>query len=144
MDLSKLSQNDRITLGAAAVVAVTALLSISNAWGALMFLSLAAGVGAIAVILQPIVAPTVNLPVTKVQALVGLGGVATAASGLTALNWLEWIIEHPAKFDTIQFMAGLAAAIVLLVISFQAFKAERGATTATATTAPATPATPAV
>ena len=94
MDLSKLSQNDRITLGAAAVVAVTALLSISNAWGALMFLSLAAGVGAIAVILQPMLAPTVKLPVTKAQALVGLGGVATVATGLTALNWLEWIIEY--------------------------------------------------
>ena len=129
MDLSKLSQNDRITLGAAAVVAVTALLSISNAWGALMFLSLAAGAGAIAVILQPIVAPTVKLPVTKAQALVGLGGVATVATGLTALNWLEWILHYPGEFDTIQFMTGLAAAIVLFAISFQAFKSGREATT---------------
>ena len=139
MDLSKLSQNDRITLGAAIAVVVTALLSISNAWGALMFLSLAAGVGAIAVIFQPMLAPTVKLPVTKAQALVGLGGVATMATGLTALNWLEWIIEHPAKFDTIQFVVGLAAAIVLLVVSFQAFKAERAATAT-----PAAPAAPAV
>ena len=129
MDLSKLSQNDRITLGAAAAVAVTALLSISNDWGALMFLSLVAGAGAIAVILQPMLAPTVKLPVTKAQALVGLGGLATVATGLTALNWLGWIIEHPAKFDTIQFLVGLAAAIVLFVVSFQAFKAEREATT---------------
>lgn len=141
MDLSKLSQNDRITLGAAATVALTALLSISNAWGALMFLSLAAGVGAIAVILQPMLAPTVKLPVTKVQALVGLGGVATVATGLTALNWLEWIIEYPGEFDTIQFVVGFAAAIVLLVISFQAFKAERAATAAPST--PAAPAAPA-
>jgi hypothetical protein len=137
MDLSKLSQNDRITLGAAAVVAVTALLSISNAWGALMFLSLAAGVGAIAVILQPVLAPTVTLPVTKAQALVGLGGVATVATSLTALNWLGWIIEYFASFDTIQFMAGFAAAIVLLVISFQAFKAERAAAAAATPAAPA-------
>jgi len=127
MDLSKLSQHDRITLGTAAAVAVTALLSISNAWGALMFLSLAAGIGAIAVILQPMLAPTVKLPVTKAQALVGLGGVATVATGLTALNWLEWIIEHPGKFDTIQFLVGFAAAIVLFATSFQAFKAERAA-----------------
>jgi hypothetical protein len=141
MDLSKLSQNDRITLGAAATVAVTALLSISNAWGALMFLSLAAGVGAIAVILQPMLAPTVTLPVTKVQALLGLGGLATVATGLTALNWLGWIIEYPGKFDTIQFVVGLVAAIVLTVISFQAFKAERAATAASA--APAAPTAPA-
>src|SRR4030095_4715289 len=43
MDFSKLSQNDRIALGAAGVVVITALLSISNDWGALMFLSLGAG-----------------------------------------------------------------------------------------------------
>jgi hypothetical protein len=125
VDLSKLSQNDRITLGAAAVVVVTALLSISNDWGALMFLSLAAGAGAIAVILQPIVSPATALPVTKGAALLGLGGVATVATGLSGLNWLGWIIGHLASFDTIQFMTGLAAAVVLLYFGYVAFKAER-------------------
>ncbi|HET9347004.1 MAG TPA: hypothetical protein VFO05_15025 [Candidatus Limnocylindrales bacterium] len=127
MDFSKLSQNDRITLGAGAVVFVTALLSISNDWGALMFLSLAAGAGAIAVILQPIVSPATALPVTKGQALLGLGGTAAVATGLSGLNWLGWIVEHLASFDTIQFMTGFAAAVVLLYLSYTAFKAERDA-----------------
>ena len=127
MDFSKLSQNDRITLGAGAVVVVTALLSIGNDWGALMFLSLAAGAGAIALVLQPFFAPQVVLPVTKAMALFGIGAVAAVATGLSGLNWLGWIVEHMARFDTIQFLVGLAAAIVLLVIGFQAFQAERTA-----------------
>ena len=127
MDFSKLSQNDRITLGAAAVVVVTALLSITNDWGALMFLSLAAGAGAIAVILLPIVSPATALPVTRGLALLGLGGVAAVATGLSGLNWLGWIIEHLASFDTIQFMTGFAAAVILLYFGYLAFKAERDA-----------------
>ena len=128
MDFSKLSQNDRITLGAAAVVVVTALLSITNDWGALMFLSLAAGAGAIAVIVQPIVAPAASLPVPKGAALLGLGATAAVATGLSGLNWLGWIIEHVTRFDTIQFVTGFAAAVVLLYFGYVAFKAERGAT----------------
>ena len=128
MDFSKLSQNDRITLGAGAAVVVTALLSITNDWGALMFLSLAAGAGAIAVVIQPIVAPAASLPVPKGSALLGLGATAAVATGLSGLNWLGWIIEHLARFDTIQFMTGFAAAVVLLYFGYVAFKAERDAT----------------
>jgi uncharacterized membrane protein len=127
MDFSKLSQNDRLTLGAGAVVVITALLSIGNDWGALMFLSLAAGAGAIALVLQPMLAPTATLPVTKAQALVGLGAVATISTGLSGLNWLGYILEHLIKFDTVQFLTGLAAAVVLFVIGFQAFQSERTA-----------------
>jgi hypothetical protein len=127
MDFSKLSQNDRITLGAGAVVVLTALLSIGNDWGALMFLSLAAGAGAIAVVLQPIVAPTAIVPIARGMALVALGATATIATGLSGLNWLGYIVEHLARFDTIQFLTGFAAAVVLLVIGFQAFQSERTA-----------------
>jgi hypothetical protein len=127
MDLTKLSSNDRITLGAAGVVVITALLSIGNDWGALMFLSLVAGAGTIALVLQPMFAPALALPVTKGAALLGLGAMATVATGLSGLNWLGWIIEHFARFDTIQFIVGLAAAAILLWIGFQTFQAERTA-----------------
>jgi hypothetical protein len=127
MDFSKLSQNDRLTLGAGAVVVITALLSISNGWGALMVLSLVAGACAIAVVLQPTFAPAVRLPTTKSVAILGLGAIATLATGLSGLNWLGWILENVASFDTIQFLTGFAAAVVLLVIRFQAFQAERPA-----------------
>jgi hypothetical protein len=125
VDLSKLSQNDRVALGAAGVVVITALLSISNEWGALMLLSLAAGAGVVAVVLQPFVAPTAKLPTTKGAALLGLGAVATVATGLSGLNWIEYIVEHLARFDTVQFLTGLAAAIVVLGIGFTTFQAER-------------------
>ena len=125
MDFSKLSQNDRIVLGAAGVVSVTALLSISNGWGALMFLSLAAGAATIAVVLLPQLSPATSLPVAKGAALLGLGAVASVATGLSGLNWLGWIVEHFARFDTIQFLIGFGAALALTAIGFQAFQAER-------------------
>jgi hypothetical protein len=127
MDFSKLSQNDRLTLGAGVVVVVTALLSFSNDWGALMILSMAAGAGAIGVVLQPSFAPTATLPITKGTAIFGLGAIATVATGLSGLNWLGWILENVVNFDTIQFLTGLAAAMILLAIGFQSFQAERTA-----------------
>jgi hypothetical protein len=128
MDFKKISQNDRIALGAAGVVVITALLSISNDWGALMFLSLAAGAGVIAVVLLPQLSPATSLPVSKGTALFGLGAVASVATGLSGLNWLGWILEHVTRFDTIQFLAGFAAALIVLAIGFQAFQAERTST----------------
>jgi hypothetical protein len=125
VNFSKISANDRLALGAGAVIVVTALLSISNEWGLLMVLSLAAGLGAIAIVLQPHLAPERTLPMTKGMALLGLGGIAAIATGLTAIDWLGWIVDHMIRFDTIQFMAGLAAAFVLLFAGFVDFQAER-------------------
>ena len=90
-----------------------------------MFLSLAAGAGAIAVVLLPIASPATTLPTTKGVALLGLGAVATVATGLSGLNWIEYIFEHLARFDTIQFLTGLAAAVVVLSIGFRTYQAER-------------------
>ena len=125
MDLSKLSANDRVALGAAGVVVITALLSISNDWGALMFLSLAAGAGVIGVVLLPFASPATTLPTTRGAALLGLGTVATVSTGLSGLNWIGYILEHMARFDTIQFLVGFAAAVVILGIGFVTFQAER-------------------
>lgn len=127
MDFTKLSSNDRVALGASGVVVITALLSISNDWGALMFLSLAAGAGVIAIVLLPFVSPATTLPTTKGAALLGLGAVATVATGLAGLNWIEYIVEHLVRFDTIQFLTGLAAAAVVLWIGFTTYQAERSA-----------------
>ena len=127
MNFSKISANDRLALGAGAVIVVTALLSISNEWGLLMVLSLAAGLGAIALVLQPQLAPERTLPMAKGMALLGLGGIAAIATGLTALDWLGWIVDHMMRFDTIQFIAGLAAAFVLLFAGFVGFQSEQKA-----------------
>jgi hypothetical protein len=126
MDFSILEPNDRRALGAGAIVVVSALLSIGNGWGALMFLSLLGGGGAIAVVALPFVSPSTTLPVTKGIALFGLGAMAAIATGLTGLNWIGWIVGHVASFDAIQFVIGLVAAFVLLFAGYSAFKAERG------------------
>ena len=125
MDLSKLTQTERLILAAASVVVVTALLSLSNSWGLLMGLSLLGGLGAIAVVLQPQLAPGTRLPTTRAAALVALGAVTTVATFLTALNWVEWIFEHLGSFDTLQFLVGLGAAAIMLLLGFSAYQAER-------------------
>lgn len=129
MDLSTLQKSDRLVLGAGAVIAITALISIANEWGAAMALSLGAGAGAIGIVMQPRIAPTATLPATKATLLLGLGAAATLATGLVALDWIGWILEHPFRFDTIQFLLGLAAAIALLAIGYDAFRAERAQVT---------------
>jgi hypothetical protein len=143
MDFSKLSSNDRTALIAAVIVTVTGLISVTNNWGVFMILSLLAGLAAVFVVLQPQVAPAMKLPAPKGVSLLGAGGVATVATGLTAIDWLGWIFDHLISFDTIQFVAGLVAAIVLLYAGWMAYTSERGTAAPAAPVAPATPAAPA-
>ena len=127
MDFSKLGANDRNALIAGIVVAATALLSITGNWGVFMVLSLLAGLAAIFIVLQPQIAPAMRLPAPKGMSLLIAGAVATAATGLTAVDWLGWIVEHFVAFDTLQFVIGLIAAIALLYLGWVAYAAERGA-----------------
>ncbi len=136
MDFSKLSSNDRTALIAAVIVTVTGLISVTNNWGVFMILSLLAGLAGVFIVLQPQLAPAMKLPAPKGLSLLGAGGVATVATGLTAIDWLGWIFDHLIAFDTIQFVAGLVAAVVLLYAGWMAYNGDRG-------TAPATPAAPA-
>ncbi|MCI0583616.1 MAG: hypothetical protein L0227_12145 [Chloroflexi bacterium] len=119
------------TLVAGAIVAVTGVLSIANDWGIVMAVSLLAGVAAIVLEL----APTLVLPVSRGVAAVAIGAAATATSTLVAIDWLGWIAGHLIRFDTFQFLAGLVAAIVLLVIGFGRFQAERRSAAAPAPSA---------
>ena len=125
MDFSKLGQSDRLALGAGGVIVLTALLSLINGWGAAMVLSLAGGAAAIAIAVQPQLAPTATLPASKTVLLLGAGAVATLASGLVALDWMGWIVRHIVSFDTIQFMTGLVAAVALLAASYMSLQRER-------------------
>jgi hypothetical protein len=136
MDFSKLSSNDRTALIAGVIVVVTALISVANNWGVFMILSLLAGLAAVFIVLQPQLAPATKLPAPKGVSLVGAGGVATVATGLTAVDWLGWIFDHLISFDAIQFLVGLGAAVALLYAGWMAYTAERG------TAAPAMAAAP--
>jgi uncharacterized membrane protein YuzA (DUF378 family) len=138
MDFSKLGQYDRIALAAAVVVVATGLLSLANDWGLLMAISLLAGIGVLFVVLQPQIAPAMKLPATRGMTLLALGALAVLATGLTAFNWLGWIFDHLVSFDTIQFIVGLIAAVVMAYAGWMAYQGERP--TASAPVAPPPPA----
>jgi hypothetical protein len=124
MNTSKLGSTDRVASAAAAIVVVTALLSLSNDWGLLMALSLLAGIGGLAVTLLPSLSPATNLPAPKGISLLALGAVAAVSTTLVAFNWLGWIVGHFVKFDTLQFVTGLVAAFVMLGAGFAASRSE--------------------
>jgi len=129
MNFSALNANDRLAAVAAVVVIITGLISIAQAWGPLVFLSLAAGVGVLFVVLQPQIAPAVKLPMTKGVLLLGLGAIATVVLLVVALSWIDYILTPPIfVFDTIQFFIGVVAAIVMLFAGWRAYQAEKGTT----------------
>lgn len=136
MNVSNLAANDRTALIAGVIVAVSGLISVANNWGVFMVLSLLAGLAAAFIVLQPQIAPATKLPAPKGLSLLAAGGVATLASGLTAIDWLSWIFEHLISFDTIQFIVGLVAAVVLLYIGWLEYSRERGTAAPTAPVAP--------
>lgn len=129
MNFSALSANDRLAAIAAAIVVITGLISIAQDWGALVFLSLAAGVVALFVVLQPQIAPAVKLPMTKGVLLLGMGVISTVVLLVVALQWIDYILTPPIfVFDTIQYFIGVIAAVVLLFAGWRAYQAEKGAT----------------
>lgn len=129
MNFSALSANDRLAAIAAAIVVITGLISLAQQWGALVFLSLAAGVVALFVVLQPQIAPAVKLPMTKGVLLLGMGVISTVVLLVVALRWIDYILTPPIfVFDTIQYFIGVIAAIVLLFAGWRAYRAEKGAT----------------
>ena len=129
MNFSALSSNDRLAAIAAVVVIITGLISVAQQWGALVFLSLAAGVAVLFVVLQPQIAPAVKLPMTKGLLLLGLGAIATVVLLVVALSWIDYILTPPILvFDTIQFFIGVIAAIVMLFAGWRAYQSEKGTT----------------
>ena len=129
MNFSALSSNDRLAAIAAVVVVITGLVSIAAQWGALVFLSLAAGVVALFVVLQPQIAPAVKLPMTKGLLLLASGLVSTVVLLVVAFQWIDYILTPPILvFDTVQYLIGVIAAVVLLYAGWRAYQSERGTT----------------
>ena len=136
MDLTKLSQNDKLALIAGAVVAITALLALGDGWGTLMIVSLLAGIGIVAVVLMPMLAPSAKLPAPRGLSLLALGAAATIATAIVAVDWLGYIFDELADFETIIFLLGLVAAIVAAYAGWVAYSKERGSAVPTAAAPP--------
>jgi hypothetical protein len=126
MDFSKLSSADKQVVYAAAAVVVLGIVALARAWGGLVFLPLLGGIGALAVVFMPQLAPTTKLPGSKGSLLLICGGVAGVFWLLATLTWLEYIFRFLVTFDTILFLLGLAASLWLAWLSWQAFQAEGG------------------
>jgi hypothetical protein len=126
MNWSKLSQAERTAVVAAVIVVVTALLSLSNDWGILMAVSLLAGLGVLAVVFLPAMAPNMALPGSRGSLLLALGAIGAVATIVVALGWVNWILGHLASFDTLQFLVGLVAAVVMAWAGWQVLQAEGG------------------
>ena len=113
MDLSKLTAAERMATYAAAVVVITGVISLVNNWGTLMLIAFLAGGAVLVALLVPQLSPSTNLPAPRGPVVLGAGVVAAVAFVVTAIDWLDWIGEHVASFDTLQFLVGLIASLVM-------------------------------
>jgi hypothetical protein len=140
---SALNANDRMAAIAAVIVLITGVISVANAWGFLMILPVLAAIGVLAIIFQARVAPTATLPMTKGTLLFGLGAVAALIWALVTFQWIGYILTPPIFiFDSIQFVIGLVAAIVMAFAGWRAYQAEKGTAPAAPTEAPPAPPAP--
>ena len=124
---SQLSRNDRLALIAAALVEITSLLALGDAWGMVMIVSFLASIGVIAVVLLPWLAPSRKLPAPKGISLLALGVAAVVGTGIAALQNARFISEEMADPETLIFLAGLVNAVVLAYAGWMAFRAEQPA-----------------
>ncbi|HEY8170861.1 MAG TPA: hypothetical protein VIH24_07160 [Candidatus Limnocylindria bacterium] len=122
MDLSKLSSSERMAVFASAVVVITGILSLVWNWGSLMLIAAIAGAVVLGGILLPQLSPSTNLPAPKGLVMLAGGIVAALAFIITAFDWLGWIGDHLATFDTIQFLVGLVASLVMAWAGWRAYQ----------------------
>jgi hypothetical protein len=136
---SALTGNDRTAAVAAVVVLITGVISLANAWGVLMVIPILAAIGVLGIVFQANVAPGVKLPMTKGTLVLALGAAAAVIWILVTIQWIGYILTPPILvLDSIQFIIGLVAAIVMAFAGWRAYQAEKG----TAAPPPATPSEP--
>jgi len=139
MDMSKLSAADRRILITAVIVVIGGLVAVMDRWGIGAIIGGLAGLGAVLVILQPQMMPTMRLPAPKATSLLVLGGIAAVGFVLSALQWLSYVIDF--RIMTILFDIGLVAAIALLYFTWQEYQAATGSAGSSPSVPPAPPAT---
>ena len=133
MSFRTMAAADQQVLIAGAVITITALISFvdpAGTWGGIMIVSVLAGLAAAYVAVQPQVAPSMRLPMTKGLSLVVLGVAATAASVIALLSYLGYVFQYLTDIYVLIFLVGLVASIFLLWIGWRAYKAESGVSTA--------------
>ena len=138
MDMSKLSTADRRILITAVIVVIGGIVAILDRWGIAAIIGGLAGLGAVLVVLQPQLMPTMSLPAPKATSLLVLGAIAAIGFVLSALQWLSFVFDI--RIMTILFDIGLVAAIALLYFAWLEY---RGSTAPAGAPPSATPPPPA-
>jgi hypothetical protein len=123
MDLSKLSQNEKLALYGAIAVFLAGI--ISN-WGGLLFLSILAAVGVAIVLLLPQFSPGTSLPGSRGSLLALLGLVAFGGAAIELLRYLGYTLETLGRFSTILFIVALIGAAVMAWAGWQELQREGG------------------
>ena len=126
MNLAALSSNEKMGVYAAVVVLVTSIWSLVNDWGGWIVLPLLASIAMLLVLFQPSLMPTTKLPGSKGSLLLVTGLVAALGWVISAVGWIEWISNHIGSIDTLQFLVGLVASLVMAWVGWQAFQGEGG------------------
>lgn len=121
--MSKLSANEKMAVYSAAVLVLAGI--ISN-WGGLLWLSVLAGIAALAVLFLPQFSPTTTLPGSKGSLLVALGGIAAAGAVIEFLRYLSYFFHTIDDYQTWLFAVAAIAAVVLLWTGWKEFQAEGG------------------
>jgi hypothetical protein len=130
MNFSTLSGANRRTVIIAGVVTLIALLSFldpSGSWGGVMALSLLGGLGALFIVLQPQMAPTMKMPVARGLGLLLTSGLAAIGYVLAILSYIGYIAKYPTDVFVILMIVGLVASLYLAWTAWQAYQAESGA-----------------
>ena len=142
MDFSKLDQNEKLaTYGSVAVV----LAGLASNWGGLLFLSILAALGMLAVVFLPQFSAGTTLPGSKGSLMAALGIAAAIGALITALQWLSVLGALLGSFGTILFLIAVIGAVVMAWAGWQELQSEGGkwvfgGSSAPATGAAATPA----
>ena len=148
MTFSTLGSNEKMGVYASVVVLVTSIVSLVNDWGGWIVLPLLASVAMLLVLFQPSLMPATKLPGSKGTLLLVTGLVAALGWVIATIYWIDWITNHLGSLDTLQFLLGLVASLVMAWIGWQAFQGEggkfkMGMPAAGGTAAPAAPPPPA-
>src|SRR3990170_1223358 len=135
MDFSKLSQNEKLAVYGSAAVVLAGLISSS---GGLLFISILAALGMLAVVFLPQLSPSTALPGTKGTLMAALGIAAAAAAVISALQWLGFLAVFGSLY-TIMFLVALVGSLVMAWAGWQELQSEGGTWRfGAATTTPAT------
>jgi hypothetical protein len=123
MDLSKLSQNEKLALYGAIAVFLAGI--ISN-WGGLLFLSILAAVGVAVIVLLPQFSPKTSLPGSRGSLLAVLGLIAFGGAAIELLRYLGYTLDTLGRFSTILFIVALIGSAVMAWAGWQELQREGG------------------